>query len=767
MLKRLTKVLLVIVLLFIYIPDVLALTGTVNVNDSLTLRKSPSVSGEYIDSFANDTVLTILDTNAGTDSNCNSWYKVQYGSYVGYACGDYIILNNDGTSNNAEDDTYKSSNYNNATNKDGTIMCYEDTGSVTLRSSANGSKLSGKTVDCGEDVKILDITETKNNTCPYWYKIDNGKYSGYLCGYFVNTTKLSSTAQNYYNNKTNGDTIESYTSKLKNAKFPDSYIPYLLEIHARHPKWNFVADKINIDFDEAVEEESIDSRNVLQWGYFDKGYLSPASHSYDLWTDNYKEADIDDDGYYNASKEAIAYYMDPRNYLNEKYIFAFETLQYTNDYNKVISGLVSGQSFFKDIYAKNYSDGKGNVVDDIIYSASEVGISSVHVASRIRQEMGVDLTISDSRLGGTFTYDGINRSGYYNFFNIKCYDCKYKYVGYAYEKGWNTPFKGIYGGAQFLYNGYISVGQDTVYYEKFDVSTTNGHYTHQFQQNLAVAPQETSLMYNRLVSYGVTNYFDADITFVIPVYNNMPKYAVIAPKLGSNNNYLKGLTVNGTNVSNFSYNTYNYNVYLDKNTTSVSIGAIKMLGSASVSGTGDIKISSDNQTNQIVVTSESGKTRIYTIKFTRDSMESTTVSDAMNHSGFKYNNDYMYGIKIGTNVSQLINNISSYNRVVGVSITDKNGKAKTNDSFRTGDKVTITGTDGKKTYTVLIYGDVDGDGVIDKVDLLNIQSKVFGYSKFDVLKTEVADIDRNGTVDKKDLLAVQSHVFGYSQIKQS
>ena len=317
-----------------------------------------------------------------------------------------------------------------------------------------------------------------------------------------------------------------------------------------------------------------------------------------------------------------------------------------------------------------------------------------------------------------------------------------------------------------MYNGYIALNQDTIYYEKFDVSTTNGHYTHQYMQNLAAPIQEGGIKHKGYVE-GLASYLNTAITFVIPVYHEMPSHAVTAPKLGSPNNYLSALTIDGTSVSNFSYNTYNYNVYLNKNKTSVNINATRMINNSRVTGTGQINISSDNQTNQIIVTSESGKTRVYNINFIRESMEPTTIANAMNNSGFKYNNDYMYGIKIGTNVSQLINNISSYNRVVGVSITDKNGKAKTNDSFRTGDKVTITGTDGKKTYTVLIFGDVNGDGVIDKVDLLNIQSKVFGYSKFDVLKTEVADIDRNGTVDKKDLLAVQSHVFGYSQIKQS
>ena len=459
--------------------------------------------------------------------------------------------------------------------------------------------------------------------------------------------------------------------------------------------------------------------------------------------------------------------MDPRNFLNEKYIFAFETLGYSSNQDSVVSSIISGQKFFDSIYANAFEDGTGSASGDIVMASSNVGISAVHVASRIKQEMGTNLSANDSRLGGTFTYNGTSYAGYYNFFNIKssCSNCTSSYSGYAFEKAWNTPYKGIHGGASFMYNGYIAFNQDTIYYEKFDVSTTNGHYTHQYMQNLAAPIQEAGIKYNGYVE-GLASYLDTAITFVVPVYQDMPEYAVVAPKLGSNNNYLKGITVNGNSVSNFSYNTYNYDVYLDKNTTSVNIDVTKMLGSSNVSGVGEITITSDNQTNQIVVTSESGKTRSYTINFTREAIDTITTTEAMNNSGFKYNDNYIFGINIGTNVSEFIGNISNFNHTVGVQITDKDGNYKTNDSFRTGDIISVTGNDGTKTYTVLIYGDIDGDGTIDKKDLLAVQSHVFGYTTLSEIKNTASDINKDGVVDKKDLLAVQSHVFGYSEIKK-
>ena len=736
MVKRKKKyIILTLAASFCFIPNTNALTGTVNVNDSLTLREQPTTNSTMITKFYNATELTILNTNAGSGNGCSgNWYEVSYGNYRGYSCSDFIIVNSENSPvYNGEDDSYSKDNYKDKTSGDGTIMCYEDTGALSLRSSANGNK-TGTKVNCGENINILETVDKPNTTCPYWYKIKRGNDTGYVCGYFVNTTKLSSTAENYYKSNSNGDTIENYKKKLSNAGFPESYHPYLLELHARHSNWNFVSEQINLTFNEVIQGEAVDGRNLLQKTAFDEGYLSTASHTFDIVSNTFKGYSSEP-GYYNASNEAIAYYLDPRNYLNEKYIFAFETLGYSVNQNRdVVSSILSSQSFWPSIYsyyskAGAIQDSTGNVNDDIVDASSKVGISAVHVASRIKQEIS-GLSTSDSRIGGNFTYNGTSYSNHYNFFNIKssCTNCSSIYSGYAFEKSWNTPYKGIYGGANFMYNGYISLNQDTIYYEKFDVSTNNGNYTHQYMQNLAAPIQEGGIKHKGYVN-GLASYLNTDITFVIPVYKEMPEYAVTAPKLGNPNNYLKTITINNNTINNFSYDTYNYNIYLSSSTTNVNIGASTFAGTSNISGTGTKEINENEQSHQIIVTAENGKTRTYTINFQRQESEETTIDDAMNHSGFKYNGNYLFGINVGTNVSNLIGNINSYNNTVSVSIQSKDGTPKTNDSFRTGDKVIITAKDGTKEYTVIIHGDIDGDGNIDKKDLLSVQSHVFGYSQ--------------------------------------
>ncbi|MBQ6495390.1 MAG: SH3 domain-containing protein [Bacilli bacterium] len=784
--KNYKLLILFIALLFIFSLDVQALTGIVNVNDSLTLRDRPTTSGSYITSFYNNTELNILDTNAGTGNGCdNNWYKVNYGNYTGYSCGTFIKLNSTTTVNNSEysDDSYVKEKYDSKPDGDGTILCYEDTGDVTLRSTAGGSS-TGKTVSCGVSVKINDIKENTGNTCPYYYNVTSGGNTGWICGYFVNTTKLSKTAQNYYYTKEN---LNNYYSSLKNKGFPDSYLTYLAEIHARHTNWTFEAEKINLNYNDVVNAEGIYGRNLLEGGAFDIGYYSMDSNTYNIETNKFSYYPTEYN-WYNASKEAIAYYMDPRNYLNEKYIFAFESLKYNSAHDtSTISQILSAQSFWPTVY-KGYSN---NVETDIVDATKKVGISSVHIASRIKQEIS-GLSTSDPRLGGTFTYNSKNYSGYYNFFNINVYGTNKVLNGmiHAMNNGWNTPYNGIYGGSLFIYNEYVGINQDTMYYEKFDISTNNGHYDHQYMQNLAAAVQETNSAYKSYVSLG--NYLNKSITFTIPVYNNMSNYAVTAPKLGNPNNYLKELKVNNSLVSGFKYNTYNYNVYLKSDVKSVSINATPIVSTSKVNGTGNITINSNNQTQKITITSQNGKNKTYTINFIReeatiqDNNSNTTsqnnnqatnnetkpeenmkpVADIMNHSGFKYNGDYLFGISVGTNVAKLISNVISYNKYVTITIKSANNNVKTEGIFKTGDTITITGSDGTKTYTAVIYGDINGDGQINKDDCLTILRQINGYTKLNGAYSTSADANKDGKIDKDDCLAILRQINGYTDLNK-
>ena len=95
-------------------------------------------------------------------------------------------------------------------------------------------------------------------------------------------------------------------------------------MHNDHPNWSFEAYNTNVDFNTAVTKESAVGVSLTNSKY--QGYYSTAGGSYDYTTDKFyvKEGS----SWYAANSKVVAYYMDPRNYLNEYNIFAFEKLSY-------------------------------------------------------------------------------------------------------------------------------------------------------------------------------------------------------------------------------------------------------------------------------------------------------------------------------------------------------------------------------------------------------------------------------------------------------
>lgn len=728
-------------------------------NEPLNIRES--IGGNIKTALACNTEVKVIDQNAGVDGSGRTWYKIEYGSgSVGYAVSTYIkILETVKLS--GSDNIYIKENYDSALDSDGFMACYEDTTDVNLRSSPGGN-LTGKKVSCGEKVKI-NSTKEGSGTCGYYYNITDSKgNSGYVCGYYVNTTKLSSTAINYYNTK---ESLDEYYQALRNKGFPESYLPYLAEIHARHPNWIFDAEKMNIDFSTAVENENAYGRNLLEGAYFSQNYLSMGINTYDILNDIFYDYSTEE-GWYDASSEAVAYYMDPRTYLNEKYIFAFESLKFNSSHNSdIIKKVLASQTFWPKVY-QGYD---GNIYDDIIKATEAVDVSSVHIASRIKQEI-TGISESDPRLGGTFNYNGQNYSGYYNFFNIKVYGDNKIVNGmvYAMNNGWNTPFNAVYGGAKFIGEDYISINQDTMYYQKFDVSTTNGHYTHQYMQNLAAPIQETNTTYNTYVN-NLSDYLNTAIKFTIPVYENMSNYAVVAPSVGNPNNYLKDIKIDNKTVTNFSYDEFSYDITVPGNVNSINISATPINSKASVKGTGNIPITNKETTITLTVTSESGRSRNYVINVTKDEVEdieTVELSYILNNIGIKYNENYIYGISEDTDIKSLINNVSKVSAYASATIKDKDGNSKTSGVFKTGDKVTISNSKDEITLTILMYGDINGDGKIDKDDCLAILRHLNGYTTLNDVYKVAADPNKDGKIDKDDCLAILRHLNGYTDLNK-
>lgn len=334
--------------------------------------------------------------------------------------------------------------------------------------------------------------------------------------------------------------VEASIKKDGIENFPSSYQPYLQELKKKYPYWEFTALYTGLDWNYVISQEYRNDKNLV-----------PISYS-DAWkcTDNGIYNVEIDKGWVNASKRAVEYTMDPRNFLNNVRVFQFEKLSYDPNTNSKegVEKILYGTEFYNR--AVSYRTQSGEVINmqekysDLIWnSAIYSGVSPYHLASRIKQEVGPFIT--HNSISGTVA----GFEGYYNFYNIGATSSTEPLGaiknGLQFAKDgkgaseetkanllipWNTPERAIKGGAVFIGSSYISVGQNNLYLQKFDVNDDRGTdlFWHQYMTNCLAPYSESSGIHKAYSSNGM---LDSSIRFIIPIYENMPRYMTESPNI--------------------------------------------------------------------------------------------------------------------------------------------------------------------------------------------------------------------------------------------
>ena len=287
-------------------------------------------------------------------------------------------------------------------------------------------------------------------------------------------------------------------------QFPESYHTALYALKEKHPNWVFEMYDTGLDWDVVVYNEMNPAYRSLLPSYFSSTFVG----------------EVYGDGWSCATKKAVEYYLDPRNWLNDNYIFQFELLTY----NAKHQGLAVVKKVLANSFMSGYIEGYEDIGLTYVQAFHDIGkylgVSPVHLASRVFQEQGVK---GDSELISG-TYPGY--AGYYNYFNIQASGSTREEIvvnglNEAVSEGWNNRYAALLGGSTKISEKYVLRGQDTLYLQKFDVDPTyDGRYWHQYMQNLAAPSNEG---YKNMKAYRDAGVLESSFVFKIPVYRNMPQ----------------------------------------------------------------------------------------------------------------------------------------------------------------------------------------------------------------------------------------------------
>ena len=297
---------------------------------------------------------------------------------------------------------------------------------------------------------------------------------------------------------------ETYYEDIE--RFPESYKGALYALKEKHPNWIFEVMNTGLDWNTVVYNEMNPAHRSLIPSYFDSSFVG-AYYG---------------DGWSCATQTAVEYYLDPRNWLTEDYIFQFEKLTYNGN----TQGIATVQKVLANTFMSGYIEGYESM--GLTYAqafcdiGASIGVSPVHLATRVYQEQGAKG--SSDLISGT--YPGYE--GYYNYYNIQATGKEHEEIvrnglNEAKSEGWNNRYVALHGGSKKVADRYILRGQDTLYLQKFDVDGTyDGRYWHQYMQNL-VAPSNEGRNIKR--AYEKAGMLNEAFVFEIPVYYNMPNEA--------------------------------------------------------------------------------------------------------------------------------------------------------------------------------------------------------------------------------------------------
>lgn len=545
---------------------------------------------------------------------------------------------------------------------------------VNVRSGPGTSYKILGTVNLGNKLVPLGIENDKSGNGKKWYKF---VYQDGKTGY-VRTDFCKEMATYVYD--------AQFETDLDRKGFPESYKEGLRDLHANYPNWTFTLFNTGIDFNYAVEQESIGAKTLVNATAI-SSYKSTDAGKYDINTSTWTT--YDGSAWVAASKEAIACYMDPRNFLYDPYIFQFESqkfnvnIQTLDAVKEMVKGTflegtvttsgLSGNTMQQIIpivgftgtdieslgpaaylapgVSSNTSNiigpGSGNSIPtetsfpftylpmgtytyaELIFDACrQVNANPYVIVSMILQEQGKN---------GTDSISGKNKKfpNAYNFGNVNAFaggglssienGLKYASEVGSYNRPWNTVEKGIYGLCDFYANSYVSVGQDTFYLKKWNVQGQN-MFKHQYMTNVSGAATEGQLLgniYDQIL-------LSLPHEFKIPYFNNMPSVAAPVPtKDGSPNNYLKLLSVdNQIMTPQFSFNTYDYAIAVDSSISSVKINAEAFDGRAKVSGKGTVSLNNETTVVNVDVVAENGDIKTYRINIYRPMVANITVPES-------------------------------------------------------------------------------------------------------------------------------------------
>lgn len=128
-----------------------------------------------------------------------------------------------------------------------------------------------------------------------------------------------------------------------------------------------------------------------------------------------------------------------------------------------------------------------------------------------------------------------------------------------------------------------------------------------------------------------------------------------------------------------------------------------------------------------------------------------------------YVNNTVSGFKLSSNVKDIKDAFKSVNENVEIKICDKQQNEIT-ETVKTGDKVYLKDNEKEFELTLIIRGDINGDGKITPSDYVIIRNRITKAVSLSMDSIIAADINKDQKISPVDYVMVRNHITGKSVI---
>ena len=385
------------------------------------------------------------------------------------------------------------------------------TTALNIRSGPGTSYRSMGLLSINKEINILDtVTGNDGKT---WYYMEYNGINGYVAAEFI----VVSSHEDY-------ETDAKFEAYLDAQGFPESYKPYLRTLHAKYPNWNFRAARTGLSWNDVLEREGKLGKSLVS-SSAPSSWKSQAAGAYDPQTGKYTS--FDSGGWAAASEKIIAYYLDPRNFINQIGIFQFLTHTYDAETQTSagLAAVVSG-TFLDAAFPET---GFATYADALMEAGRTATVNPYVLASMILVEQGTSGT--GKCISGTVS----GYEGYYNYYNIGAYKTAsmsavtrglwYASRSGSYQRPWDGHFASLLGGALFYSKNYVKQNKNTLYFKKWNVMNGLEDVGEgQYMTNVQGAESEAAALRK-----GYLSLLDSPMIFEIPIYSGMPDAACRKP----------------------------------------------------------------------------------------------------------------------------------------------------------------------------------------------------------------------------------------------